>query len=388
MTHISSPETSPGPFEPLASTFQKTYYPQPGCPLFTRIPPEIRTRIFEFALSEYDDVEGPYEENSHYYRPGYHYRHRIDTNLLLTCQLVYLEAHLIPLSINEHVFYFHRGPREDTNLKDYFRQLNPEQRDAVSHVHFFYQQYELEEPQRSLSWADVTQVPEMRPRKVTLTIRHTDWWYWENDEPLGIDPRLPQRVETHQMLGPGAAGPGLGWGSRFRNLQGLSEVVIELETVQRKKAQLDDIVRRAAGWRFELADGRMLVREEADTRTYSWVGSTWFDRQNYWQDESPTELLNMPYYTFSSDLPPPPASVTYFMFDPPIPPLPPLPQLPPNGPNVPPMPAPPPPVNFPPPPSPPPPPPPPPATGLPMYVVVMRWTPRRVADIERGRSRR
>jgi hypothetical protein len=291
---VPSPERTPQPtiHESLVPKFAEKYMAQVSCPLFTRIPGELRTRIFEFALTEYDDLRHPYDENTFYYRPGYHYRQRIDTALLRTCRLIYLEAHLIPIAINEHTFWCFRGPPHrllDARPQIYFPGMTPEQRIAAEHIHFFTQQYWLEGTWAGSPWATVTQIPEMHPRKLTITIRHTDWWYWESDEPLGIDPRLPGRVHKHEMLSSDphaeikdsgdrrAARVRLAWGNQFKNLKGLRELVIELETVERKKLELDEIVSRAKGWWFKLADGKVLIRDEAETRSYTWVGSREFD---------------------------------------------------------------------------------------------------------------
>src|SRR5579871_2025766 len=60
-------------------------------------------------------------------------------------------------------------------------------------------------------------------RRLILTIRYTDWWQWENDDTLyiaddwhGVD-QIPKSVE---------------------------EVVLELETKNGKKAELEEIVKR------------------------------------------------------------------------------------------------------------------------------------------------
>ncbi|KAH0548110.1 hypothetical protein GP486_008160 [Trichoglossum hirsutum] len=262
----------------LALTIRKSYDPQRSCPLF-RLPPEIRARIYEFAFSEYDDLENPYDRQTHYYRPGYHYRHRIDTALLMTCRLIYLEARLIPLYINEHVFFLSNGPplayinkRVRSNLglmylcqafvfrtspESYFAGLNEEQLDAVSHVHFFIPQRSLELEDEIESWASISNIPLMHLRKITITLRYADW----RPGPLGLDPRYGTTASRST---------GRGWGYYFRNIKGLDEFVMELEAIEMMKGQLEDIVRRASEWQFTLADGRVLVQERADT--YTWMG--------------------------------------------------------------------------------------------------------------------
>ena len=84
--------------------------PQSASPLFNRIPPEIRNRIFELALTAYDDKTKPYQSGTYYHRPGHRYAHKVDTNLLLTCRRIYAETKDIPASINPYTCWFHRAP--------------------------------------------------------------------------------------------------------------------------------------------------------------------------------------------------------------------------------------------------------------------------------------
>lgn len=247
--------------------------PQSSSPLFSTIPGEIRNRIFEFALSEYDDETKPYRPNNWFYRPGYHYPQKISTSILQTCRRIYFEAHLPPITQNEHVFWGYRGPKLLWNngaeypLRAYVNRMTSEQRDAVEVIHYFTQQFVLEG-----HWGGITHAIG-RARKIKITIRHQDWWYWESDDRLGINPFHRGRALWYQMdyADPSSVGPSA-WGYQFRNVQGLQELEIEFETLTRKKYQLDAIVQRALGWEFDLADGRVLSAEGTNVVQSSWEG--------------------------------------------------------------------------------------------------------------------
>ena len=62
------------------------------------------------------------------------------------------------------------------------------------------------------------------------------------------------------------------WGDAFRNISGLERFVLELETVEKKKGELDAIVSRAPGWQFVLHDGQVLVLDESKTTRTGWLG--------------------------------------------------------------------------------------------------------------------
>ncbi|PYH47823.1 uncharacterized protein BP01DRAFT_354361 [Aspergillus saccharolyticus JOP 1030-1] len=342
--------------------------PQTTCPLFTHIPAEIRNKIYHFTLeSSSDDTGGgssssssssgssgsqapstSYAQQALYYRPGFKSRKRISTSLLQTCQQIYNEASLLPPAINRHTFWCYRPPphvKHPSSPADYFARMTPKQRDAVQELHFFTQQFFLEDTWAQM-WATVRATeawqlqmrkgkrkldaaegggdgsgesldggvgereskrrggegggvggpdvagPEeeadagvLAPKKMTITLRHTDWWFWENNEPLGIDPFRAGRTPADQM---GVRRPltaweeGRVWGNQFKRVPSLEELVIEFETVMRKRDQLDAIVQMALGWRFPLVEangdgdgeGRVFLVADAGSReAYTWIGA-------------------------------------------------------------------------------------------------------------------
>ncbi|KAJ5827285.1 hypothetical protein N7447_004048 [Penicillium robsamsonii] len=262
-------------------------------PLFTVIPPEIRNRIYTLALESEDVLpdENPhsiYQQNDFYYRPGYKQPKRIQTALLQTCQQIYGEASLLPPAINEHTFWFYRSPphvKDASSPLNYFHKMTPKQRAQVQHLHLFTQQYFLEDNNWSQIWDGLTlgnDEPSLRgecriaPKKLTITLRHTDWWFWENNDPLGIDPFRPGRTRATQMgeaVSPEDAARS--WGNRFSSIPCLEELVIEFETIMRKRDQLDAIIQQALEWKFPMQtdNGLYLAADHKSKSAYTWAGA-------------------------------------------------------------------------------------------------------------------
>ncbi|MCJ1418157.1 hypothetical protein MMC32_004502 [Xylographa parallela] len=243
--------------------------PQDDCPLFRDIPPEIRHLIFSLALTAYDGLS--YAKGSFYDRPGYHYSHRIDTALLRTCKAVYLECSLLPVELNEVVAWCgaDRGPPECERRKEGTYWPATVEQMAVARCHIFVQQLWLEN-----DWV-YRRLP-IHPRVIHITIRHTDWWDWEHERALHLDPKQgwqakkPFRAANESFLDQS-------WGDAFYHLRDLRQFVLELETVEAKRAELDEIIARAAGWRFPLGDGNVLVLDKSRTAHSTWRGLDRFD---------------------------------------------------------------------------------------------------------------
>jgi len=276
---------------PLSVKFAKQHHDQTDSPLFGLIPAEMRNEIFLLALSSYDDKSRPYPYDAYHSRPGYRYSQRIDTNLLATCRRIYLETYLVPVAVNEHVFWCYRGPtNSEDDPKAYFGRLTEEQKDAVTNVHFFTEMFWLEG-----SFPNLCAVKWMRPRSIKLTIRHSNWWFWGNNAKL--------RLEE-------------GWGRMLKKLMGLEELELKLEIIERDKdqvlpkprfvivvtcvngLQMDAIAARMAELQFDLHDGRILSTAGTNIRSHRWVGPSIFEgsrrylaERNHWETILPIEGL-------------------------------------------------------------------------------------------------
>ena len=252
---------------------------QDHCPLFSQLSAEIRTRIFEFALTAYDDKSKPYSETAYYNRPGYRYHQRISTTLLLTCRRIYFETYLLPVKCNEVVEWFLRGPSGSSGALTKRLVVSPEQLAVTPCVHLFVQQYWLESQWINLASSHIRT---LKPRILHLTLRHSDWWHWESGAKLGLDPKLQGR-EYHRSTSEASDDFAEGsWGNAFRRLRGLREFKLELETTTLKKDELDAIVKRAPSWQFPLGDGNVLILDESKTTTATWIG-----RRDYREDLAP-----------------------------------------------------------------------------------------------------
>uniref|UniRef100_A0A8H7XS77 2EXR domain-containing protein n=1 Tax=Psilocybe cubensis TaxID=181762 RepID=A0A8H7XS77_PSICU len=219
MTRLLTP---PEPVHSLIASLTGDITPQVACLLFTSLPPEIRHRIFSFALQSYDDTSRPYPDNSYYSRPGYRYHQRINIALLAVCRRIYTETHALAVRVNEHVFWCSsmRGPPRAffDNPKWYFSKFTVEQRAAISHIHLFTQMYWVE---RAQSFRDFCELEDVHPKQLTITIRHTDWWFWELNTPLAMK---------------------LHWLEYLQPMKKLTTLVMELETIERDHDQLDAVI--------------------------------------------------------------------------------------------------------------------------------------------------
>ncbi|KAK1221905.1 hypothetical protein PQX77_015285 [Marasmius sp. AFHP31] len=238
-------------------------------PLFSDIPPEIRTIIFRFALLAYYDKSRPFEVDAYYHRPDFLYDDKIDTTLLQTCRQVYLETYRLPIALNDHVFW--RGPsrgppsRFKKSPTDLFHSLLNEQAVSVNRVHLFTQLFWLE----GREFESLSQHPKFQPRSLHITIRHSDWWFWENNNPLVLKTK---------------------WMSSLMHIRGLEELVLEMETIDRDKGQvwtvefalltsISDpclskmyaIAERVGKLRVDLHDNKVLHPSEAPVRG-QWMG--------------------------------------------------------------------------------------------------------------------
>ncbi|KIJ95147.1 hypothetical protein K443DRAFT_683256 [Laccaria amethystina LaAM-08-1] len=254
----------------LLATLTRDFNTQDTCPLFSRIPPELRREIFVLTLTSYDDESRPYPPTAYYTRKGYHYYQNTHTALLATCRRIYSETHDLPLSLNEHVFWCYRGPQTQTytDPRIYFSRMTLEQRDAVNRVHFFIQLYWLRD-----SFSGFCTLPEMRPNNVKITIRHSDWWFWEQNERLNMEEPT--------------------WAKNLKMIESLEGLEIEIETMERDKdQQLESIVQTMLKWKFNLFDGRVLTTNGTEIIHDRWVGQSSFDGEyRYNFDEGEWDMI-------------------------------------------------------------------------------------------------
>lgn len=257
--------------------------PQAASPFFTIIPAEIRIQIFEYALLGYPDSTKPYSQHSFWYRPGYTHARGIATSLLLTCRRVYLETDLLPLQLNEHVVWGVERSRIPPNTTCYLlnNRLKTSQKSAIQYVHLFVQQFWLEDWKDqwltfSKSW------PDGFPKRLRITIRHTDWWYnlLGENSPLALDPKRKGRAQVGEWISAKEPFEKGSWGQRFNNLKGLEKLELELETVESKRPELDASVDKAPSWKFPLGDGNVLVMDQKAIEKSTWTGSKHFKGLN------------------------------------------------------------------------------------------------------------
>ena len=220
---------------------------QPQSRLF-QLPGELRNAIFEFATRPYDDPKNEISKMDFCYRPGHEAKHKTSTGVLLTCRRAWLEANTLPMLQAEHCFWFRDSERkpawlradntsEEDRLKAFLARLTPRGRKNIEHVHFFAQMFWLEDRVSGLRKAVHTLSgpapwktgPLFPPKILTITIRHFDWWGWENHQTLSMI---------------------VDWVIHLLNALstlGVETFRLELETLENKFSQLLPIIERIKG---------------------------------------------------------------------------------------------------------------------------------------------
>ena len=249
--------------------------PQMESPLFSRIPGEIRDHIFDLALTAYSGKQEPFEKNAYYYRPGFRYAdQKIDTALLCTCRQIYREACQVPAQNYESVEWHQsdRGPAPPLTRRFARASYNCP---WLKSLHLFTQQFWLEDSSWRNAARNIAQRFHPNLQHLRITIRHSDWWWWETSAPLVLDAKRKGNNGHASTVGHSIASDGFhvsSWGQHFYFFKGLKTFELELETVEGKRKELDEIVIRAADWRFPLGDGNVLVLNPTQTRRTGWHG--------------------------------------------------------------------------------------------------------------------
>ena len=243
--------------------------------LFSILPGEIRNHIWNYALAEYQDETQLYDDATCYKRPDYFAPRKTETALLQTCKRIYQEAWFLPWTNAEQIFYLtslDRRPARTTTPIDMQKTLlaisKTQTMPIIQHVRVFPQLYMLENGRRL---QEILDLKFFYPKVITITIRHTDWWFWESDNNLHLDAR---------------------WVDFCRFPNSLIELRMAFESLERKKDQIDDVVKQAIdGWIFRRQDDTELSAKNCKPEIMRWSGSaTWGDHRWIRDETSPNKL--------------------------------------------------------------------------------------------------
>ncbi len=260
-----------------------TFNPQSNSLLLT-LPPEIRSEIFSYALAPFEDTSKAYQKHTYWTRPGYSAPLKTHTELLRTCKRVYTETWFLPFALAEHSFYLTaRDRRPPGNLSreeiasclELIRKVHGDDFDfdngnGTGDVRVFAQLYILE-PGDAFQRVLDTGSGLLRPRRVRLTLRYTDFWHWEDSKLLYVDGT---------------------WVAKTRFPDCVRAFVVDFESLERRKREVDIIVEQAVErWVFKRKDERVLKARSEDITVSRWTGSSMFGGYRWLRDEvRPGEL--------------------------------------------------------------------------------------------------
>lgn len=259
---------------------------QDASPLFSVLPGEVRDLIYAYALSDFEDLTQPYDLETCYRRPGYMAARKTETSLVRTCQKVYSEAWFLVWTQAQHTFFFTAGGRKPTKTTQLHQMARtsmlieklhpdaPARRKEVHNVQIFAQLYMLE-PGNQLN--SLLQIPHFHPRTITITLRHTDIWYWEQDSPIHAN--TP-------------------WVRLARFPTSVTNLRIQFESTERRKPQVDYVINTAREeWFFQRTDDVHLVPDsEHSPEELCWTGSSTWEGRRWIRDEDDHEPGILCYY--------------------------------------------------------------------------------------------
>lgn len=245
---------------------------------FFTLPPELRLAIYELVLEPLDDPNAPYKQSALYWRPEYQARHKTDYSILLTCRQIWLEACELPLKLATHPFWFHNGPHDLERLKwsaavqaaapedaekmekkrvpsevdryqGFFKRLTPLNLTQLNHIQIFASCAWLPPNHDGLNIGSYFNKDWFAAKKLTITIRHSEWEVWDKMDPEKIDIQWIKALLNHKSL-------------KLRTL------CLELEMNIEKAERLDSIAAR-----YSALDGKAFVRH-GDVEKGHWTKST------------------------------------------------------------------------------------------------------------------
>ncbi|KAM3520765.1 hypothetical protein NHJ13051_006659 [Beauveria bassiana] len=253
---------------------------QAECPLFKFLPAEIRSHIFALALVDYEEPAAAhqYARNTCWARPSYSSPRRTDTALLRTCKYINRETWFLPFLLKEQTHWItarDRAPPEYSvddslvNLRQAIAKIKRQHNQSdveIRSFRVFTQMYKIEAHEVT---GFLSLVPYLSFQRLCITIRHADFWFWENDAPLRFESQWIPRLCA---VLPSA----------------VREVVIEMETVSRKAAQLDEIAKQMAQkWHFRIRGEERLFADSTPNghEVCRWRGSSSWHNQRWIRDE-------------------------------------------------------------------------------------------------------
>ncbi|KAH6907920.1 hypothetical protein BKA70DRAFT_347807 [Coprinopsis sp. MPI-PUGE-AT-0042] len=132
----------------------------------------------------------------------------------------------------------------------------------IRSIHIFPQMYAL---LRDAFIRTFIQAKGLRPRIVKITIRYTDWWYWEDNDPLHLSSLVPGR-------------------DAYYFPESVDTLIVELESAEHKKSELEAMVKgilqEKGIWKWKrLDEGYLELDEGTGVSEWEWMGTTQFDDQ-------------------------------------------------------------------------------------------------------------
>lgn len=191
----------------------------------------------------------------------------------------------MPMLQAEHCFWYHRAA-PDHRTPEWMANLTSTNRHNFGHLHLFAQMFAIEGLRdrrgdlRRYFLESEEERGDFQPRMLHVTMRHSDWWWWESDEPLRFEDRWFQAMLDSPDL---------------RSTQTLK---LELETLHYKVDQLMPIVNRLKRLESKEYESHAIEGKATTTKfklvgepeVFTWSGPTDINGQQFGPYRGKTSL--------------------------------------------------------------------------------------------------
>ena len=245
----------------MISDFVNPVNPQTDCPLFNKIPREIRDSIFDLVMTPLEEEYYGHGKRSKYRGPkilSTNFRN-LSTTVLRCCQLIYFEIWGLPAK--KSIQHYPIPIEDDDHFDAYFP--TGMQNFVIGFItrRYCYRYEALDGWHNSLREV-ARNAPDLKYLRINVPLDML--WNWGFVYVVTYPKEKLKDMEDSDCCHENW------WGHCFQAFWCLAVMELKLESREGQKEELDLLVEKAARWRFPLFEGKELVFKSQKTKWEWW----------------------------------------------------------------------------------------------------------------------